>query len=113
MGGSALLTLGVIFALVFVISPSPMLREHRMGLFLMIAGAVAWVKSALNLSKLRRSNTTVEPQHLWRVSLWCNLGILAATVFFFGVVGLALGIMELIAVAIHIYALAVPRSAAD
>jgi hypothetical protein len=38
---------------------------------------------------------------------------LVATVFFFGVVGLALGIMELIAVAIHIYALAVPRSGAD
>lgn len=113
IAGSALLTFGMMFAVVFFMSPALMLRDHPTGLFFVIAGAVAWVRSALNLGKLRRGSTTVEPQHLWRVSLWCNLGILVATVFFFGVVGLALGIMELIAVAIHIYALAVPRSGAD
>lgn len=68
IAGSALLAIGVIFILVFVISPAPMLRDHRMGLFVMIAGAAAWGKSALNLGKLRRRSTTVEPRQLWRVS---------------------------------------------
>jgi hypothetical protein len=108
-----LLTPGFVLVLLFVTSPASVLREHSVGLLLTVAGAAALIKSALNLTRLSRRITTVEPRHLWRVSLQCNVAVLLAAIILFGYGGVAAGIMELVAVAIHIYALAVPAAPTD
>jgi nitrate reductase gamma subunit len=114
IGGSMLITLGFVFVLLFATNPAAALRDHPVGVLLTIAAAAAFVTSAASLSQLRRRSTAVEPRRLWRVSLLCHLGILAIAVIGFGVtLGVVLGIIEVICVGIHIFALAATPVPAD
>jgi hypothetical protein len=109
MGGSMLFLFGFLLILLFAMNPAAAIMRHPVAVLFGLSAIGAFVTSGVCVTKLGRTRTTSEPRRLWTISLFCHVGIVAIAVAAFGpALGLVLGIMELIAVSLHVYALAAP-----
>ena len=114
LGGSVLVGLGFLAILVFAADALSTITAHPVAVAATVAAACAFAKSCSVLAQLTRGRTTVDPRRLWLVSLLCNLTIVSIVVAGLGLgLGLAFSLMELMAIALHIVAIANHRAQVD
>jgi hypothetical protein len=115
LGGTALAGIAVFFLLALAHSPLGTVLAHPLATALTVVAATAYFISLGTLSRL--GNAAVQSRRrLWYRSLICNLIVVGTVVTSFGIygglegvkVGLMLCVMELIAIALHVRALALP-----
>ncbi len=115
LGGTALAGIAVFFLLALAHSPLGTMLAHPLATALIVGGATAYFISLGTLSRL--GNAAVQSRRrLWYRSLVCNLIVVGIVVMSFGIyggldgvkIGLILCVMELIAIAFHVRALALP-----
>jgi hypothetical protein len=106
LGGSALLAPGLLFLLALASNPAVTITADPVASVSAMVVASAFFISVWALGRLARK-ATADPRRLWWTSLVCNLAIVAIIANAFGIkAGLIICIMEVLAIAIHIVALA-------
>jgi ammonia channel protein AmtB len=111
LGGSALIGIALLLLAWFAANPGSAITTHPIAVAAAFVAAGAYILSLMALGRLARRHTTMEPRRLWRVSLLCNLAILAIVVMALGAeIGLAICVMELVAIAVHVIAIAMPAA---
>ncbi len=100
-----LIQVGAFLLFFFAMASVRFLAAHAIAVAMALVAVVAYFTSFAALARIQR-RPRAEPRRLWRLSLACNVAIVAVLVAGFGVqVGLVLCIMELVAIGLHIVAL--------
>jgi amino acid transporter len=105
LAGTMLIQLGAFLLFFFAMASARFISAHAVAVAMAAVAVAAYFTSVIALARIQR-RTTAEPRRLWRLSLACNIAIVAILVVGFGVqLGLILCIMEIVAIALHLIAL--------
>jgi hypothetical protein len=107
LGGSALVAPAILFLGLSASSPKFAVASYPGPLLISLVAVVAFFTSGVALTRLGRG-VPRDPRRLWRISLFSNLVIVVVLTIGFGLIGFALCLMEMIAIVLHVVALATP-----
>ena len=116
LGGTALTGVAMFLLLAAALSPREAVFDHPVATVLTATAVIAFFTSLITLSRLGKAASDLRRRNLWYRSLICNLVVVGIVIAAFATikglagikVGLALCVMELIAIALHIVALSLP-----
>jgi hypothetical protein len=113
LGSSVLVTIGLVLLAGFASAPVLVVTAFPGKVLMSLIVATASIISAVVLARLGQPSPRYT-RRLWRISLVANLIIVAILTSEFGVtIGLASCVMELVSIAFHVVALAMPTLAAN
>jgi chromate transport protein ChrA len=108
LAGTMLIQVGAFLLFFFAMASKRWMAAHAVTVAMAVVAVAAYFTSVSALASIQRSKTT-EPRRLWRLSLACNVAIVATLAAGFGVkVGLVMCAMELVAIVLHLVALTAP-----